>query len=105
MNVKSTKRIFDLILTVPAIVIFSPGMGLIALLVRLELGNPALFCQQRPGLHGKPFTIFKFRTMTDARDAEENLLPDEQRLTPFGQFLRSTSLDVRNLTWQQSYGL
>jgi len=61
--------------------------------VRFKLGAPVLFRQQRPGLHGKPFTLYKFRTMTDARDAEGHLLPDAARLPPFGSFLRSTSLD------------
>lgn len=68
-------------------------MGLLALLVRFKLGAPVLFRQQRPGLHGRPFTLYKFRTMTDARDAEGALLPDAERLTSFGHFLRSTSLD------------
>ena len=61
--------------------------------MRLKLGSPVLFRQRRPGLHGKPFTIYKFRTMTDARDAQGKLLPDAERLTPFGRFLRSASLD------------
>jgi sugar transferase EpsL len=87
------KRLFDLALAIPALILFAPLFALLALLVRLKLGSPVLFRQQRPGLHGQPFTILKFRTMTDARDAQGNLLPDEDRLTPFGQFLRSTSLD------------
>jgi lipopolysaccharide/colanic/teichoic acid biosynthesis glycosyltransferase len=78
---------------IPGLVVLLPLMGILALLVRLRLGTPILFCQVRPGLYGKPFTIFKFRTMTDARDAEGNLLPDEHRLTPLGRFLRRTSLD------------
>ena len=65
----------------------------LAVLVRLKLGAPVLFRQTRPGLHGRPFSILKFRTMTDARDALGNLLPDGERLTRFGRFLRSTSLD------------
>ena len=85
--------LFDLALTAPALVVFSPLFGLLALLVRFKLGSPVFFRQMRPGLHGKPFTIFKFRTMTNARDAQGNLLPDAQRLTRFGRFLRSTSLD------------
>jgi len=68
-------------------------MGLIALAVRLRLGVPVLFRQRRPGLHGQPFTLLKFRTMTGARDAAGNLLPDAERLTPLGRFLRATSLD------------
>lgn len=87
------KRIFDLAVTVPLFVLLSPVLALVALLVRVKLGSPVLFRQQRPGLRGKPFTIYKFRTMTDARDCQGNLLPDAQRLTSFGRFLRSTSLD------------
>lgn len=87
------KRLFDLVLTIPALAFLSPVLTIIALLVRVRLGSPVLFRQQRPGLHGRPFTLLKFRTMTDARDANGDLLPDEQRLPPFGQFLRRTSLD------------
>ena len=93
------KRLFDLALTVPALILLAPVMGLVALLVRLKLGSPVLFRQQRPGLHGEPFTMFKFRTMTDARDAHGNLLPDVQRLTRLGRFLRSTSLDELPELW------
>ena len=93
MSATTTNRAFDLALTVPALVILLPVMGLIALAVRLTLGARVLFCQQRPGLHGRPFTIYKFRTMRDARDDEGHLLPDEQRMTRFGRFLRSSSLD------------
>ena len=74
-------------------ILFAPLLGLIALLVRLTIGTPVLFRQRRPGLHGEPFTIYKFRTMNNARDAQGNLLPDADRLTPLGRFLRSTSLD------------
>ena len=87
------KRIFDLIVVLPALVVLTPVMLLVALLVRLKLGSPVIFCQQRPGLHGKPFAIYKFRTMTNGCDVEGNLLPDVQRLTALGRFLRSTSLD------------
>lgn len=87
------KRLVDLILTVFALVLVLPVLGVITVLVRWRLGSPVLFRQQRPGLHGRPFTLLKFRTMTDARDAAGNLLPDEQRLTSFGRFLRRTSLD------------
>jgi lipopolysaccharide/colanic/teichoic acid biosynthesis glycosyltransferase len=87
------KRLFDLALTVPALLVLSPLLGVLALLVRWQLGAPVLFRQLRPGLHGRPFILYKFRTMTGARDAEGRLLPDEQRLTAFGRFLRSTSLD------------
>jgi sugar transferase EpsL len=88
-----TKRFFDFSLSLCALVILGPVLVLVAAFVRLRLGTPILFRQQRPGLHGIPFTIYKFRTMTDARDALGNLLPDVDRLTPFGRFLRSTSLD------------
>jgi len=74
-------------------VLLSPVGALVALLVRFKLGAPVLFRQQRPGLHGRPFTLYKFRTMTDARDAEGALLPDAEHLTSFGRFLHSTSLD------------
>jgi sugar transferase EpsL len=91
--VLTIKRAFDLMLTLLVLIVLSPLLVLIALLVRIKLGSPVFFRQQRPGLHGKPLTIYKFRTMTDARDAQGNLLPDAQRLTRFGRFLRSTSLD------------
>ncbi len=89
----SPKRLFDLLLTISGIVVISPIIAFISFLVRKKLGSPVLFSQLRPGLRGKPFRIYKFRTMTDARDAEGNLLPDAERLLPFGRFLRSTSLD------------
>ena len=87
------KRALDLALTIPALVLLLPLMGLIALAVRLRLGSPVLFRQLRPGLVGEPFSIGKFRTMTDARDTEGTLLPDAERLTRVEHFLRSTSLD------------
>jgi len=90
---KYGKRLLDLALTIPALILLSPVLALLTFLVRFKLGSPILFRQQRPGLHGQPFTLLKFRTMTDARDAAGALLPDEDRLVPFGQFLRSTSLD------------
>jgi len=93
------KRLFDLAAAVPASIIAAPILGLVALLVRAKLGAPVLFRQTRPGLYGKPFTLYKFRTMTDARDAQGNLLPDAARLTPFGRFLRSTSLDELPELW------
>ena len=73
--------------------LLSPLILAIALAVRLRLGGPVLFSQQRPGLHGRPFQLVKFRTMTQCRDGDGALLPDEQRLTPFGQWLRRSSLD------------
>lgn len=87
------KLLVDLFLAVPALILLAPMFAVIALLVRIKLGSPIIYSQQRPGRQGQPFTLFKFRTMTDARDSQGNLLPDAQRLTPFGQFLRSTSLD------------
>ncbi len=98
------KRLLDLVFTIPAVILLSPMLVLMAFLVRLKLGSPVIFRQQRPGLHGQPFTLFKFRTMTNARDAQGNLLSDADRLAVFGRFLRSTSLDERNLAWQQSHG-
>jgi lipopolysaccharide/colanic/teichoic acid biosynthesis glycosyltransferase/glycosyltransferase involved in cell wall biosynthesis len=89
----SLKRLFDLIFASAAIVLLFPLLLLLALLVRVKLGTPILFSQERPGLHGRPFTMRKFRTMTDARDATGELLDDAERLTSFGKFLRSTSLD------------
>jgi len=93
------KRALDLILIMPAMVILSPLLAVLALLIHHHFGSPILFRQQRPGLHGKPFTLYKFRTMTDDRDAQGNLLPDAERLTPFGRFLRSTSLDELPELW------
>ncbi len=93
------KRVLDILLSAVALVVLLPFLLLIALLVRITMGSPVLFRQQRPGLHGRPFTLYKFRTMTDARDEQGNLLPDEQRLTPLGRFLRSTSLDELPELW------
>ena len=87
------KRLLDLFLTIPGLILISPLLALLALLVRLAHGAPVLFCQLRPGFMGKPFLIYKFRTMRDARDAQGCLLPDADRLTALGSFLRSTSLD------------
>jgi sugar transferase EpsL len=87
------KRLLDLAIGVPTLVVSAPILGGIALLVRLRVGSPVLFRQRRPGLHGEPFTLLKFRTMTNARDESGNLLPDAERSTSFGRFLRSTSLD------------
>lgn len=87
------KRVFDVVVSATALVVLAPVMGLIALAVWRTMGRPVLFRQVRPGLHSKPFVMYKFRTMRDLRDAEGKLLPDEARLTPFGRWLRSTSLD------------
>jgi lipopolysaccharide/colanic/teichoic acid biosynthesis glycosyltransferase len=88
-----TKRLFDLLITLPTLIVFSPIFIILAILIKMKLGSPVFFRQQRPGLHGKPFHIIKFRTMTDARDAQGNLLPDAERMHPFGLFLRHSSLD------------
>jgi sugar transferase EpsL len=87
------KRVLDLALTIPALIALSPVLIVTAILVRIQLGSPVLFRQIRPGLHENLFAIFKFRTMTNTRDAKGNLLPDKQRLTAFGKFLRKNSLD------------
>jgi sugar transferase EpsL len=87
------KRLFDLFVAICVLVILSPVLLLVALLVRLSLGAPILFRQDRPGFRGELFACIKFRTMTNARDASGELLPDSQRLTPFGRLLRNTSID------------
>lgn len=87
------KRPLDLILAVCGFIVLSPVMGITALLVRAKLGSPVVFSQDRPGRNEKIFKLYKFRSMTDERDEEGNLLPDEVRLTSFGKKLRSTSLD------------
>lgn len=93
------KRLIDIAASIFLGCALAPILILLAVLVRLSLGQPILFCQVRPGLHGRPFTLYKFRTMTDARDAAGNLLPDAQRLTRVGRFLRSTSLDELPELW------
>lgn len=87
------KRFFDLFLTCSGLLVIWPLVLLLAVLVRFKLGSPVLFCQQRPGLNGRPFMMYKFRTMTDDRDSGGKLLPDRERLTRFGMFLRGSSLD------------
>lgn len=93
MYAKYIKRILDLILSLMALILLMPLMIIIGILVRINLGSPIIFKQKRPGKNEKIFTLYKFRTMTDKRDIDGNLLPDEYRLTKFGKFLRSTSLD------------
>jgi sugar transferase EpsL len=88
-----SKRLFDMIFSLLAILLLFPILLLIAILVRLFLGSPILFTQQRPGYRGRAFFIYKFRTMNDRRDSSGNLLPDAGRLTPLGRFLRAFSLD------------
>lgn len=87
------KRPMDIMLSLMAIIGLAPVLLLVAVLVRKKLGKPVIFTQERPGLNEKIFKLYKFRTMTDERDAKGELLPDEVRLTSFGKFLRSTSLD------------
>lgn len=87
------KRFFDLIFVVPAMIIFLPLYAILAFSVKMFIGSPVFFSQYRPGYHGKPFKLYKFRTMTDERGMDGKLLPDAERLTGFGSFLRSTSLD------------
>jgi lipopolysaccharide/colanic/teichoic acid biosynthesis glycosyltransferase len=92
-TVPISKRALDLVITIPGLLILSPFLVIIAILVRVNFGSPVLFRQKRPGYQGKPFWIYKFRTMTNDVDAENNLLPDDQRVTRLGHFLRSYSLD------------
>lgn len=93
MYAKYIKRVLDLILSLMALIILMPLMIIIAILVRIKLGSPVIFKQERPGKNEKIFTLYKFRTMTNKKDEDGNLLPDEKRLTKFGKVLRSTSLD------------
>lgn len=90
---KYGKRAFDLTLTIPSLIILAPVMGIIAVFVRISLGAPILFKQTRPGLEGRPFVVYKFRTMNELKNENGGLLPDAQRLTRFGKFLRRSSLD------------
>lgn len=93
MYKKYFKRVFDICCALAALIVFGWLYIIVAILVRVKLGSPVLFRQERPGLNGKIFTLYKFRTMTDKRDDDGNLLPDELRLTRFGRLLRKTSLD------------
>ena len=92
-GIPRSKRIFDLVLTVPGVIVLSPIIAIIAFFVRWKHGSPVLFKQIRPGYQGQLFTLRKFRSMSNARDAEGNLLPDQERLTKLGRFLRASSLD------------
>ncbi len=98
------KRLFDIVFSLGWLLLFLPLMLLVALLVRLRLGSPVLFLQERPGLRGRPFRMVKFRTMTDERGPDGGLLPDAQRLTSFGKFLRSTTLDEFPEMWNVFVG-
>lgn len=93
------KRAFDIAVSTSALVVLSPVLAITAYKVKKELGSPVLFRQTRPGLHGKPFEMIKFRTMKDATDKEGNALPDSQRLTEFGKKLRASSLDELPELW------
>ncbi len=93
------KRLFDILISGMGLIVISPVLLVLAVLIRIKLGSPIIFKQERPGLNEKIFTLKKFRTMTDERDENGNLLPDAQRLTKFGRFLRSTSLDELPELW------
>jgi len=93
------KRLLDIIIASTALILLSPLYFYVAYKVKKNLGSPVLFRQVRPGLHGKPFEMIKFRTMKDAIDEQGNPLPDSERLTPFGKMLRSTSLDEMPELW------
>ena len=92
-SVPISKRALDLLITIPGLLVLSPVLVIIAILVRTNFGSPVIFRQKRPGYKGKPFWIYKFRTMTNLVDNENNLLPDDQRITRLGLLLRSYSLD------------
>ena len=93
------KRLFDLTASTAGLLVLSPVLAGLALAVRVKLGSPVFFRQVRPGLHGRPFEMVKFRTMRNAHDSNGNLLPDDQRMTPLGSFLRSSSLDELPELW------
>ena len=99
MYAKYIKRMLDYILSLISLIVLSPLMLIIGLLVRIKLGKPIIFKQKRPGKNEKIFTLYKFRTMTDEKDQNGNLLPDAERLTKFGKTLRSTSLDELPELW------
>jgi lipopolysaccharide/colanic/teichoic acid biosynthesis glycosyltransferase len=98
------KRAFDIVFSAGWLVGFAPLLLVVAILVRLKLGSPVLFIQERPGLRARPFRMVKFRTMTDERGPDGELIPDEKRQTPFGRFLRATSLDEFPEMWNVLIG-
>lgn len=87
------KRVFDLLLSIPVLILVSPVIIVVTLLVRMRLGSPVFFSQLRPGLHARPFYMLKFRTMTNAKGSDGRLLPDDKRMTRLGNFMRKTSID------------
>lgn len=93
------KRLFDVTVSAALLLVLAVPLAVLAVLVQRKLGSPVFFRQTRPGLHGKPFELIKFRTMTDARGPDGTLLPDSERLTPFGRWLRATSLDELPELW------
>lgn len=101
---KALKRLLDIVVASVALVILSPLLAIVAMLVRAKLGSPVFFRQERPGLRGRPFTLVKFRTMLDARDGRGKPLADEERLTGFGRWLRSTSVDELPELWNVLIG-
>lgn len=98
------KRVLDIVVSAALLLLFSPVIASLATVIALRLGRPVFFRQQRPGLHGRPFTIVKFRTMRDARRADGTLLSDEERLTRLGRWLRATSLDELPELWNVLLG-
>jgi len=99
IKISMFKRTFDFLISFVGLIVFATPLMLIAVLVRLNMGSPVLFAQVRPGINGKPFKILKFRTMTNARDKFGKMLPDAQRITPLGAFLRKSSLDELPELW------
>ena len=96
---KFGKRVFDLVVVIPLLIVFCPLIIIVAIVVRIQMSSPVIFRQERPGLSDKPFEALKFRTMTDRRDAEGNLLPEKERLTSLGKFIRKLSLDELPQLW------
>src|SRR3989442_10265015 len=105
MRSSTLKRAVDLLGAAVALLLLAPLLLVVGLIIRRRMGSPVLFGQLRPGFHGKLFTICKFRTMCDLFDANGSMLPDEQRLTRFGRFLRSTSLDELPEFWNVPKGM
>ena len=99
MYKKIIKRLLDIVISLSALILLSPVFLLVAVMVRINLGSPIIFCQERPGKNEKTFKLYKFRSMSDLRDINGNLMSDDVRLTRFGRFLRSTSLDELPELW------